>query len=264
MTFDEIESSINALSQYDLVVNSFNTSLFGGDDESPHIEFNHTSYPGVEAHLFTIADASSWQPELTQTDDVILIGPKDESDGIKDWNMLLSIIHDVMDALGPYRQGLQHGIIPSTHWIYHEFRWYRKNWEGIPHELKSADSFLHLVDKSIRYHMKELNDLGFLTTQSCSGLANDHSDREPYLPYVMFDERIYPRSSAHLFTLADITGWIPSYGPHNFDIEFRLNSAEGAKKFWDSLVKSAREMASLLHDYRSHFANFPHSLKGSS
>jgi len=96
-----------------------------------------------------------------------------------------------------------------------------------------------------------LNDLGFSTTQSCSGIAKDHADREEYLPYVMFDERAYPRSSAHLFTLADISGWIPSYGPHNFDIEFRLPSAEDAEKFWDHLVVSARRLAELVHDYRT-------------
>lgn len=262
MTFDEIEKSIHALSQYDLVVKRFSTSLASNHDEIPFIEFDHSSYPGVEAHLFTIADAASWQPELTSTADVILKGPMNKAERVNDWNKLLTIVHDVMNALGPYRQGLTHGIIPTSHWVYHEFRWYRENWEGLPHELKSAETFLHLVDESIRYHMKELNDFGFLTTQSCSGLVYDHSDREPYLPYVMFDERIYPRSSAHLFTLADITGWIPSYGPHNFDIELRLSSAEGAKKFWDSLVKSARELVSLLQDYRSSFGNFPHSLKG--
>ncbi len=247
MNSTEIEARINALSQYDLVVNRFSTSLLG---DSPYIEFDHTSYPGVEAHLFTIADASLWEPELTSTADVILRGPTNKSTRVENWNTLLTNIQDVMTLLGPFRQGLTHGIIPTSHWIYHEFRWYRENWEGPPHEQKSADSFLHLVDESIRYHMKELNDLGFPTTQSCSGLAKDHSDRDPYQPYVMFDERIYPRSSAHLFTLADITGWIPSYGPHNFDIEFRLNSAEGATRFWDNLVVFTRKIVSLLYDYR--------------
>lgn len=261
MTSEEIERSINALSKYDLVVNHFSTGLIDGH-ERPQIEFNRTSYPGIEAHLFTIADAASWQPELTPTADVILLGSTNESDRYASWIRLLSTIQDVMSTLEQYRQGLKHGIIPSTHWIYHELRWYRKNWEGPLHELKSAESFLYSVDESIRYHIKELNDLGFPTTQSCSGLAKDHADREPYLPYVMFDERTYPRSSAHLFTLADITGWIPSYGPHNFDIEFRLTDAEGAERFWDSLVVSAREMASLLYDYRKRNAKFPYSLKG--
>ena len=66
----------------------------------------------------------------------------------------------------------------------------------------------------------------------------------------MFDERTFPRSSAHLFTLADITGWIPSYGPHNFDIEFRLLGPEGSERFWDNLVTAAKRLAELLHEYR--------------
>ena len=259
MNSPEIERCIKALSKYDLVVNRFSTSF---TNDSPYIEFDHTSYPGVEAHLFTIADAASWQPELTSKADVLLKGPANESNRVKDWNKFLSILQDVMESLGTYRQGLMHGIIPSENWVYHEYRWYRENWEGPLHELKSTDTFLHLVDESIRYHMKELNDLGFPTTQSCSGLAKDHSDREPYQPYVMFDERIYPRTSAHLFTIADITGWIPSYGPHNFDIEFRLTNSKGAERFWDALVKTAREIAMLLKDYRSRYTQFPHSLKG--
>jgi hypothetical protein len=77
----------------------------------------------------------------------------------------------------------------------------------------------------------------------------------------MFDERVYPRSSAHLFTIADIAGWIPSYGPHQFDIELRLNDSVGAERFWDSLVTTTREITSLLHDYRTKHTT-PHSLKG--
>jgi hypothetical protein len=261
MSYDEIERCINALTNYDLVVNQFNIGFTDGL-ECPHIEIDHNSYPGVEAHLFTIADAASWQPGLTSSANVILTGPRDESIRYDSWTKFLSIAQDILESLEQYRQGLRHGIIPSSHWIYHEIKWYRKNWDGPPHELKPAESFLHLVDESIRYHIKELNDLGFLTTQSCSGLAKDHTDRDAYLPYVMFDERTYPRSSAHLFTIADITGWIPSYGPHQFDIEFRLADAEGAKKFWDSLVACAKKMTTLLHDYRSHHTRFPHSLKG--
>ena len=250
MTSDEIERNIKALSKFDLAVNRFSLALDDNHKDPPFLEFNRTSYPGFEAHLFTIADATLWRPELTSTVDVILSGPENESDCSESWIKLFSILQDVMESLGQYRQDLKHGIIPSTHWVYHEIRWYRQNWEGPPHELKPAEDFLYSVDESIRPHIKELNELGFPTTQSCSGLAKDHTERDPYLPYVMFDERIFPRSSAHLFTLADITGWIPSYGPHNFDIEFRLSDAEGAERFWDNLVVSAKKLAELLHDYR--------------
>ena len=249
MSSNELRGRITALSKYDLVVTHFDLGI--DSNSQPLIEFDHTSYPGIEAHLFTIADASSWQPELTSSADVILFGPTNESNRFNSWNKLLTTVEDVMCSLEQYRQGLTHGIIPSSHWVYHEFRWYRKNWDGPPHELIPAESILHLVDDSIKSHIKELNDLGFQTTQSCSGLAKDHSDRESYLPYVMFDERIYPRSSAHLFTLADISGWIPSYGPHNFDVEFRLTSEDGAERFWDKLVDSAKILTTLLHEYRT-------------
>ena len=249
MNSDELRERIKSLSKYDLVIKDIIT---GTDTENqPQIEFDHTCYPGVEAHLFTAADASSWLPELSSSGDVILRGPIDSSDIFQVWSKLLATIENVMDSLEQFRQGLTHGIIPTSHWVYHEFRWYRKNWDGPQHELVPADSIIHLIDESIKSHIKQLNDLGFQTTQSCSGLARDHSDRESYLPYVLFDERIYPRSSAHLFTLADISGWIPSYGPHNFDVEFRLTSADSAERFWDNLIDSARELTSSLYDYRS-------------
>ncbi|MFW9926478.1 MAG: hypothetical protein ACFFDM_06885 [Candidatus Thorarchaeota archaeon] len=261
MNSREIEKNIGTLSKFELIVNDFTTGL-RGEPERPRIEFNHTSYPGVEAHLFTIADASSWQPELTDANDVVFFGSINESERNKAWVKLLSTISDVMNRLEQYRQGLNHGIIPSSNWIYQELTWYRMNWERHPCDLKPAESFLYGVDESIRPHIKELNDLGFPTTQSCSGLVKDHVDREPYKPYVMFDERIYPRSSAHLFTLADITGWIPSYGPHNFDVELRLTDSDDAGRFWDNLVSNAKVLASLVHNYRVEFGIFPDSLKG--
>ena len=253
MTSAEVERSIKALSKFDLVVNRFSLALDETQEDTPVLEFNRSSYPGFEAHLFTIADASQWNPELNSESDVVLIGPENDQDSHVSWMKLLSVAQEIMKSLEQYRQGLKHGIIPSTHWIYHETRWYRKNWEGPPHELKPAEDFLYSVDESIRAHVKELNDLGFSTTQSCSGLSKDHADRDPYLPYVMFDERMFPRSSAHLFTLADITGWIPGYGPHNFDIEFRLPGPEGSERFWDNLVTTARRLTELLHEYRDRF-----------
>ncbi|MHA1963969.1 MAG: hypothetical protein ACXACG_12890 [Candidatus Thorarchaeota archaeon] len=253
MTSDEVERSIKALSKFDLIVNRFSLALNETQEDTPVIVINRSGYPGFEAHLFTIADASQWKPELNSESDVVLVGPENGQDSHESWMKLLSVAQEVLESLEQYRQGLKHGIIPSTHWIYHEIRWYRKNWEGQPHELKPAEDFLYSVDESIKSHIKELNDLGFPTTQSCSGLAKDHADREPYLPYVMFDERMFPRSSAHLFTLADITGWIPSYGPHNFDIEFRLSGPESSERFWDNLVMFARRLAELLHEYRDGF-----------
>ncbi|MFW9767258.1 MAG: hypothetical protein ACFFF9_01255 [Candidatus Thorarchaeota archaeon] len=251
MSSDAIRKRINTLSDHGVLVTDYTLGI--DSDNRPQIEFDHTSYPGIEAHLFTIADVSSWEPELLSSANVLLSSLSNDSDKFKTWMKLLTTLEDVMKSLEQYKQGLLHGIIPSSPWVYYEIQWYRKNWEGPQHELIPVESILHLIDESIKPHIKELNELGFQTTQSCSGLAKDHLDRDPYLPYVMFDERIYPRSSAHLFTLADISGWIPSYGPHNFDIELQLNSADGAERFWDKLVETARLLASLLQAYRSKF-----------
>ncbi|KXH70519.1 MAG: hypothetical protein AM326_04265 [Candidatus Thorarchaeota archaeon SMTZ-45] len=250
MILCEIQRSISALSKFDLVVNHFSTALDNGLEERPLIEFDRSSYPGFEAHLFTIADAAQWMPELNSEENVVLFGPESMSNQYESWMRLLDFVNEVMNSLDDYRQELKHGIIPTTHWIYNENRWYRKNWEGPNHRFKPVNEFLYSVDESIQAHIKSLNALGFPTTQSCSGLKKDHPNRDPYLPYVMFDERAYPRSSAHLFTLADMTGWIPSYGPHNFDIEFRLHDSEDAERFWDRLVMNARRLAELLQDYR--------------
>jgi hypothetical protein len=252
MTSDEVERSIKALSKFDLVVNCFSLAFDESQNNLPVLEFNRGSYPGFEAHLVTIADAAQWTPEINSDFCVVLEGQKN-SDSHDSWKKLLSVAQEVLDSLETYRQGLKHGIIPSTHWAYHENRWYRENWEGPRHELKPVEDFLYTVDESIKPHIKELNNLGFPTTQSCSGLAREHDDRDPYLPYVMFDERIFPRTSAHLFTLADITGWIPSYGPHNFDIEFRLHTPEDSERFWENLVVAARRLTELLQEYRGQF-----------
>ena len=252
MTSDEVERSIKALSKYNLVLNRFSLAIDERQDNLPFITFNRSSYPGFEAHLFTIADASQWTPEFNSDSCVVLEGQKN-TDSYESWKKLLTVAQEILESLETYRQGLKHGIIPSTHWAYHETRWYRENWESQIHELRPSEDFLYSVDESIKHHIKTLNDLGFPTTQSCSGLAKDHPDREPYVPYVMFDERMFPRSSAHLFTLADITGWIPAYGPHNFDIEFRLPSPEDSEMFWESLVKSAKRLAELLHEYRESY-----------
>ena len=248
----KIEKGIRNLSKYDLVVKRFNLAIDENELGLPELEFSRTSYPGFEAHLYTIADAALWTPELDSTNDVLgLKGPGDGINPYDSWMRLLGMANRIMNYLEFYRQEVKHGIIPSTNWLFNENQWYRKNWDHPQHKTSTVDEFLPSVDESIQAHIKELNDLGFPTTQSCSGMEKDHRDREPYLPYVMFDERAYQRSSAHLFTLADISGWIPSYGPHNFDIEFRLLDSTDAEARWDRLVTSARSLVRLLQDYRT-------------
>jgi hypothetical protein len=129
MTSNEMNRSIKSLSKFDLVVNKFSLALDEPQEDSPFIEFNHISYPGFEAHLYTIADASHWKPEVNESGDVVLSRPKDESDLSESWLRLMAVTWEIMGALEKYRQGLRHGIIPTTHWMYHEIRWYRRNWD---------------------------------------------------------------------------------------------------------------------------------------
>jgi hypothetical protein len=253
MSSDENKWKIKSLAKFGLVVKKYNLALEEQHESPPFIRFSHTSYPGFEAHLFTIADSSLWNPVIISDSDVVLSGYEKSVDPHEQWSNLFTVMNELMRSLEQYRQGLKLGIIPSTTWAYYETSWYRENWEKRSYEMIPAEDFLYLVDESIRPHIKQLNELGFSTTQSCSGLPLDHTDREPYLPYVMFDERTYPRISAHLFTLADMSGWIPSYGPHNFDIEFRLNSPRDAERLWDRLVGNAHKLAKLLAGYKEQF-----------
>ena len=104
MTSAEVERSIKALSEYDLVVNHFSLALDERQEDAPVLEFNRISYPGFEAHLFTIADASQWTPELNSEADVILVGPQKSHDSHKSWVKLLSVAQEVMQSLEHYRQ----------------------------------------------------------------------------------------------------------------------------------------------------------------
>ena len=67
------------------------------------------------------------------------------------------------------------------------------------------------VDQSIREHIRALNDLGLETYGCCSGLEEDHPDREAHEPYVGFTTD-NPRACHWLFTIADMARWKADYG----------------------------------------------------
>ena len=73
MTSDEIQKHIKALERFGLVVNK-HSMVF---DETPNLFFDRASYPGFEAHLFTIADATMWIPAFAPDSSIVLTGPKD-------------------------------------------------------------------------------------------------------------------------------------------------------------------------------------------
>lgn len=230
-------------------------------DDSPFIVLSREVYPGVEAHLFTIADISLWLPAFDEKGDVMLYRPRnlDESEmdsslertESESWLRLLAALERVAELLTPYKQSIEGGLIPETIWAHYQGQWHFGLRDAPDHEAPPVDMFIDYVDLSIRPHVQELNELGFTTKESCSGLLDEHPGREPYWPYVMFDERVYVDVSAHLYTLADITQWIPGPGPHGFDVRIQQAANEDNPKAWSRLLGGARALSPLLEEYRT-------------
>ncbi|MFX0046263.1 MAG: hypothetical protein ACFE8Z_10480 [Candidatus Hermodarchaeota archaeon] len=230
-------------------------------DHIPYLVFSHEVYPGVEAHLFTIADVSLWLPAFDAQGDVVLYRPRELDEGRGDsdveearsdsWMRLLAAIERVTELLTPYRKSVNRSPIPETVWAHHQRQWHFGLRDAPDHEAPPVDMFIDYVDSSIRPLIRNLNELGFTTKESCSGLPSEHPDREPYRPYVMFDDRVYLDVSAHLFTLADITEWIPGPGPHGFDVKIQQNVGEDIPEAWGRFLRGARVLAPLLDQYRN-------------
>lgn len=234
-----------------------------GDDvlQMPAITVDHTSYPGVEAHLFTIADAAEWKAQFTNERDVLLSHPiiDVETEGQKGlnegraqaWIRLTSVLSSIMESMKLYKQNITHGEFATVIWGHHATEWHREMWESRAHEFVHPADFIEYVDSSIRTQITELNNLGFATVESCSGLLIDHPDREPYKPYVMFDERSYHGSAPHFFTLGDMAGWESMYAPHGFDVYIRVFSRDDIETAWSRLMDRARILSPLLSKYRT-------------
>ncbi len=229
-------------------------------DTIPYLVLNHYVYPGVDAHLFTIADSAFWIPALTSTADVLLLRPRSlneaksashiERAGYQAWEKLLTAFKRMSTLLAPYREKLDEGYIPTSVWAHYDSEWYRKIREAPEPEPRPVSEFIQYIDASIRTHIRALNENGFSTIESCSGLPHEHLDREPYRPYVMFDEKAYVGVSAHLFTLADIAGWNPCCAPHGFDIVIRQRTDDEVEDAWDRLLIATRALSGLVGDYR--------------
>ncbi|MFW9909254.1 MAG: hypothetical protein ACFFEF_11825 [Candidatus Thorarchaeota archaeon] len=224
---------------------SFRESL----DSHPSLLVSHESYPNVEAHLFTAANASGWLPRLLATGDVEMSCFSTVEGYPFAWMRLLDTVDNLMAHLKSYRLRLASGDVPSFIWAHHEFQWHRTLWNSSLHPSIRPTEFIDYVDPSIRPHILKLNEYGFLTMESCSGLQEEHLNRAPYWPYVMFDERVYPGIAPHLFTLADISGWNAKYAPHNFDAYLKVRRGEHALRAFDTLVDSAGYLKALLQDY---------------
>jgi len=230
-------------------------------DDIPYVVLSHEVYPGVEAHLFTIADIALWLPAFDEQGNVVLyrsreidesaVDPNSEEARSAAWDRLLTAVERVTELLTSYKESVDRGLIPETIWAHHQGQWHFGLREAPDHKAPPVDIFIDYVDLSIRPLIRELNELGFATKESCSGLLDEHPDREPYRPYVMFDDRVYLDMSAHLYTLADITQWIPGPGPHGFDVRIQQGANEDNPKAWNRLISGARTLSPLLQEYRA-------------
>jgi len=226
----------------------------------PRLVVDRGSYPGVEAHLCTIADGALWRSELDAEHDVVIhsagseegrsLRPSVPVEAGSSWNRLMASIENLCPHLEPYRVGVRRGIFSTVMWAHHDEEWFRLNREAPLHTIRPPDEYIEHVDVTIRPHIRELNRLGFATLECCSSLPQDHPDRDPWYPYIMFDERIYPRATPHLFTLADMAGWIPSYARYNFDVAMRVPKGEPVEAAWDRLVSKARVLEAVIREYR--------------
>ncbi|TFG34055.1 hypothetical protein EU527_05500 [Candidatus Thorarchaeota archaeon] len=247
-----VDKIVNLLRKNGYYVHGVSTGLVDKLREQPMIIFDHRSYPGVEAHVFTAANSAYWIPILDEYGDVIVTYPlyTNEDEPLLAWERLLWNLERLAILLQTYRKRVLAGSIPSTIWAHHEPEWYRELRKAPYHEKQNTSTFIDYVDLSIQPHIIALNDFGFKTLESCSGLPQDHLDRDPYRPYVMLDERAYHGCIPHFFTLADIADWIPSYAPHNFDVYIRIQKHRPIEESWNQLVQSAKSLDLILSPYR--------------
>ncbi len=242
---------VSSLDEYGLSVKDMSTDF--GHNGCCYIVFDHTSYPNVEAHLFTAGDAALWVTEFTSDGDVVLyrFSHPSEPPIEQSWARLVDTIRIIDQYLHQYRERLGSTLFPTESWAHNELQWYRNIRVTPDHAPCDPDIFLWRVDGSIRSHIRQLNEMGFSTTECCSFITKDHIGRQPYsYPYVMFDDHAYPGVSAHLYTLADMAGWTAGTGRHNFDVVLVQLERDNVEQAWDRLVECALVLGGLLDDYR--------------
>lgn len=257
--------------KFGLLVSDIHIGLEDGSLEIPSVTIDRTSYPGVEAHLFTVAAIANWRAQFNPEYNILLSFPEITRCSqerttpnhilIATWQRLTDALTVIADRVKSYRRMIDRGMYPSIVWGHHASEWHRELWESCLHEYVPPSEFIDYVDRSIRNHIIELNELGFATIESCSGLKWEHPDREPYRPYVMFDERSYPGSTPHFFTLGDMAGWESVYAPHGFDAYIRVYDGDHIESAWERLVRVARILGPLLKDYRHFSRQMYHSKK---
>jgi tetratricopeptide (TPR) repeat protein len=112
--------------------------------------------------------------------------------------------------------------------------------EGVVVTQEVLDSIINEIDPSIQDIIAELHSLGLMTSSCCSGLPEDHPDREPQKPYVYFCAD-YDGAHHHLITIANMAGWIGEYGVNGWGVEvfYGSDEPEEIREAWSRLIQMA-------------------------
>jgi hypothetical protein len=219
----------------------------------PHVVLTQSSYPGFEAHLFTMADASFWIPEFTPDDGVVLYYPWGSDDEKRSaWERLLESVVVMCRQLADYRERAQRGLqsVP-VRWAHGE-----KVWEELLRlAVKQASTpETDHWEKSIVAHVTALCNCGFVAKYAYSGLIKDHPTVKVLdFPTVWFDDEIYIGVDVHLFTLAHMAQWVPSFSEHGIDVimELPTRDQDETRIGWKRLASAASALKRLLRGYRT-------------
>jgi len=244
------------LAHWDYNCVDLNFAVNEDPNDVPYVALDVSDKYGFEAHLFTAADMALWLPEILPSGHVVLYHPNRH---LHDSTSFAEVRLKLWDTLSRYLDWITHMVRagrseygnPSSSWAHCERE--EDGYFEIPeNEPQYIEKILKHVDGYLPDVILELNRNGFVTIESCSGLKEDHEDRRPFEAYVCFDDEYYLDVSAHLFTLAEVSGWDPTFGAHGFDVLFyaHAQSEKEVKEAWDRLADMAGEFGVHLEEYR--------------
>ncbi|MBA7582637.1 hypothetical protein ES708_24573 [subsurface metagenome] len=117
----------------------------------------------------------------------------------------------------------------------------RRMVDGEPMTDEVMEEIIQSIDPSIQTIIAEFHSLGLMTSSCCSGLPEDHPDREPQKPYVYFWGD-YEGAHHHLFTIANMAGWTADYGVNGWGVEVSVSHSEpeDIRTAWARLIQMTR------------------------
>ena len=246
------------LEHWDIPYKDLNYAVSNDPDDIPYLILDHDSYSGGEAHFFTVADLAVWIPELLPSGDVVLYYPlrlldDKHPDALSrkrtiSWEILAFSFDQIMHKI---RVAGAHRFSSTDTWAHNERE--PEGYIEIPeNDPIPIDKILRRVDTSIKETILELNKAGFATIESCSGLKKDHEGSKPFQPYVALDDEYYLDVSAHIFTIAEASGWDPCWGAHGFEVLIYATdeSEKELENAWKKLGEVAKEFGEELESYR--------------